>query len=153
MDEDGCVHEGGCDDAGPYGAAGRPVPVPALRGVRVVNVAAGGRRSYVVSDVGVLWAWGTEDEQGTPVRHGEMCPVPRPLVGVAVLQVAAGHSHTLALDEGGGLYAWGNTHSARYGALGLGRQAHALPLPTCVQRASGAVGYRSVVDEALANGP
>jgi alpha-tubulin suppressor-like RCC1 family protein len=48
-----------------------PAPIEALRGVRMVGVAAAGNRSYAVADTGELWAWGVNgltllghDEQG-----------------------------------------------------------------------------------------
>jgi alpha-tubulin suppressor-like RCC1 family protein len=111
-----------------------PMPVEALRGVRVGSVAAmlsftvRSKRSYAIAVTGELWAWGSQsrDSLGSaPLGHGEIddCPLPKPiesLRGVKVDAVAAGIHHTLALAEDGSVYAWGGETLAGTGALGLG---------------------------------
>jgi hypothetical protein len=104
-------------------------PVEALRGVRVVSVAAADLRSYTVADTGELWALGF-DSNGyiTPLGHGEQtsCPLPKPiesLRGVKVDAVAAGDVHTLALADDGSVYAWGSNLAADRGALPWVREA------------------------------
>jgi alpha-tubulin suppressor-like RCC1 family protein len=105
-----------------------PRLVEALRGVRVANISVAGWRSYAVSDIGQLWAWGIDRDGDRPLGHGERrdCSVPRPiqsLRSVKVNAVVAGDGHTLALAADGFVYAWGGPHAERTGALGLGRAA------------------------------
>jgi alpha-tubulin suppressor-like RCC1 family protein len=98
-----------------------PQPVEALRGVRVSSIAATNFRSYAVSDIGQLWAWGGS---GTaPLGLGEQvhCPLPKPiesLRGVKMDAVVAVHNRTLALADDGSVYAWGKEDVARCGLLG-----------------------------------
>jgi alpha-tubulin suppressor-like RCC1 family protein len=102
-----------------------PMPVEALRGVRVSSVAATGWRSYAVADTGEVWAWGIDHDDSLPLGHGEQmdCPLPKPiesLRGFKVDAVDASILHTLELVDEGSVYAWGNTYGAQMGALGLG---------------------------------
>jgi alpha-tubulin suppressor-like RCC1 family protein len=46
-----------------------PTPIEALRGVRMVSVAAAGDRSYAIARTGELWAWGA-----LPPRHRSAPP-------------------------------------------------------------------------------
>jgi E3 ubiquitin-protein ligase HERC2 len=82
-----------------------PQPVEALRGVRVVSVAAGSFRSYALADTGEVWAWGF-DEFCAGLGHCRLgaCPVRKPMKsfqGINVDAVAAGSDHTLALADDG----------------------------------------------------
>jgi E3 ubiquitin-protein ligase HERC2 len=102
-----------------------PVPVGALRGVRVSSIAVAWWRNYAVTDTGELWAWGCDGHLTCPLGHGEQvsCPLPKPiesLRGVKVDAVTADIDHTLALADDGSVYAWGRWDAARSGALGLG---------------------------------
>jgi hypothetical protein len=105
-----------------------PKTVEALRGVRVGSIAAADKRSYAVSDMGEVWAWGFDADGAPPLGHGEAfeCPLPKPIdmfprrYGTKVHAVAAGDDHTLALAENGSVYAWGHDYGAHSGALGVG---------------------------------
>jgi alpha-tubulin suppressor-like RCC1 family protein len=103
-----------------------PRPIEALRGVRVVSIAATSNRSYVVLETGELWAWGFQDcYMFPPLGHGEPtnCSLPKPiesLRGIKVDAVAARGHHTLALADDGSVYALGGKDAAGAGALGLG---------------------------------
>jgi alpha-tubulin suppressor-like RCC1 family protein len=101
-----------------------PKPIEALRGVRVGIVAAGGFRSYAVTELSELLAWGINQEDA-PLGHGvqgdHSVPTPIALLqGVKVDAVAAAATHTLALANDGSVYAWGGEEPAQMGALGLG---------------------------------
>jgi alpha-tubulin suppressor-like RCC1 family protein len=102
-----------------------PLPVEALRGVRVCSVAAGRCRSFAATDTGELWAWGCDSVTEPLLGHGELvdCRVLKPIAslqGVRVDAVAAGCNHALALTDDGSVYACGVAHTAESGALGLG---------------------------------
>jgi alpha-tubulin suppressor-like RCC1 family protein len=62
-----------------------PMPVEALRGVRVVSVGAGGDRTYALADTGELRAWGVGDLEGwgvVPLGHRKRMnyPFPKPML-------------------------------------------------------------------------
>jgi hypothetical protein len=73
---------------------------PALDGVVVTQVAAGGRHSLALTEEGSVVAWGAN-------RRGQS-DVPVALDGVVATQVAAGETHSLALTEDGSIVAWGD---------------------------------------------
>jgi alpha-tubulin suppressor-like RCC1 family protein len=123
-----------------------PMPVEALRDVRVGSVAAAGHRSYAVVDTGEVWAWGmspvnADDGVEAPLGDGEHvhCPVPKPLkslAGIKVNMVFAASRHTLAVADNGRVYAWGTEATATEGALGLGASVSAarkaVPMPRLI---------------------
>jgi E3 ubiquitin-protein ligase HERC2 len=129
--EDGLVYAWGKNEQratlGNPNVAGEllPKPIEALRGVRVVSVAAGDHRSYAVADTGEVWAWGAESGNQAPIGHGEQmnCLLHKPiesLRGVKVDAVAASQLHTLALADDGSVFAWGSPLGAAAAALGFG---------------------------------
>lgn len=105
-----------------------PAPLPALAGVRVVQVAAGGLHSLALSSTGQIFAWGCNDNHvlgrlgspedvlpvagfgGAPLASGGR-PAPAALV-------AAGDSHSAAVDALGRVWVWG-TYNGADGRLGF----------------------------------
>lgn len=84
----------------------------------VTQIAAGGNRSFAITDGGDLYAWG----QG-PLGNGDSNQSANPVrveISSSVIQVAAGHGHTLALTMDGRVFAWGWNGS---GEVGVGDTA------------------------------
>jgi alpha-tubulin suppressor-like RCC1 family protein len=128
--EDGLVYSWGQNEkrillGGPQAARQLPTPIEALRGVRVVSIAAIDFRSYAVADTGEVWAWGWGAPEATaPLGLGGAtnCRLPKlikSLRGIKVEAVATGTNYTLALADDGRVYAWGSKGAAASGALGL----------------------------------
>lgn len=99
-----------------------PLLVRALRGVRVVCVAAGSSHSALVDADGALYTFGSGAFQqlGTGANQS---PEPARVPGLpAVAHVACGGLHTLAVSYGGEVWAWG---ANEHGCLGQGLKAPA----------------------------
>ena len=112
---------------------GNPNPTPALVSLpgasgQVIQVAAGGDHSLVLTSAGQLYAFGRNSygQLGSATNNGTVNPSPTPaLVGLPgasgqVIQTAAGGEHSLALTSTGQLYAfglnlWGQLGSATNG--------------------------------------
>jgi E3 ubiquitin-protein ligase HERC3 len=112
----------------------------ALRGMRVINIAAGGQHSVCVTDDGRVWSWGDcrKGQLGLgdlrfAVSAGWHTGVPWPCLveslceenlasndvlngSDSVTKVSCGKEHTMFLTQSGKLYVSG---SNRYGALGI----------------------------------
>lgn len=96
-----------CQDLG----GGLNVCSPAAR---MPMVAAGNTSSYVLTEAGVLWAWG--DNSSGQLGDGTSSQRPQPVLvmnGVAAL--AVGGQHVLALKTDGTIWAWGNSSSGQVG--------------------------------------
>jgi alpha-tubulin suppressor-like RCC1 family protein len=95
-----------------------PRLIKALRGVAVMQVAAGGYHSMMLTRDGDVFTWGF-GHYGQ-LGHGNMDSqnVPKQVEGLTnVTDIAAGSSHSLAVVEAGAVYTWGRNDE---GQLGLG---------------------------------
>jgi alpha-tubulin suppressor-like RCC1 family protein len=129
----------GSNDAGQLGVAavgvGGSVGEPrlvggALRGARVVAVAAGNHHSLAMTDDGRLYAWG-DNKHGALGLGPSPALAPSPTLVPALWQprvraIAAGHFHSGALDAEGGAWVWGH---GQHWALGLGEKRLSVHTP------------------------
>jgi len=139
--ERGAVFSWGNDQSGQCGNgssqyAPRLRPGLILHDVRARSASAGTHHSLVVTEDGIVWAFGDYkfrryrelDRDGNQVPYNEDDPYdgddPYDPCGPVVVQiavrirsVAAGESHALAITETGEVFAWGKNF---YGELGLG---------------------------------
>jgi alpha-tubulin suppressor-like RCC1 family protein len=127
-------------------------PVPArvsLPGERVVQAAAGGAHSLVLTSTGQLYAFGQNfyGQLGSATNNGKESANPTPaalaLPGASgpVSQIAAGETHSLALTSTGQLYAFGSNEFGQLGnpANSGTEQANPTPLAVALPGASGPV--------------
>lgn len=111
-----------------------PAIIPALEGIRVQFIAAGGWHSAAISEFGDLymWGWNESGQLGLAVNHDsgddghstcgqvqcQTVPVPVDIPGdLDVLTVSCGTRHTAALAGDGSVWTWGWGY---YGQLGHG---------------------------------
>jgi len=92
-----------------------------------IFVAAGGSRSYVITEGGTLWNWGVSSNRPT---KGIMVnsPVPVPIMEDVVF-VSAGTRHTMVITEDATLWGWGQSCC---GQIGNGIRADWQPIPVPV---------------------
>jgi alpha-tubulin suppressor-like RCC1 family protein len=120
-------------------------PTPALVSLPgasggVVQVAAGGLHSLVVTSTGQLYAFGDNysGQLGNTENNNSGTPNPTPalvsLPGAAggVVQVAAGYDHSLAVTSTGQLYAFGSNTSGQLGSTTHSGSAAPSPTPAPV---------------------
>ena len=115
--------------AGRYGLLGHgdeknqlePKMIEALRGLRVVAIAAGGMHSMVLTDEGTVLSFGWDNYGQLGHGNDEDCQlVPRVIMalrGVRVLAITACSHHSMVLTEEGEVLSFG---LGRYGHLGHG---------------------------------
>ena len=115
------------------------VPSPALVGVRLSAVAAGGSHSLLLASDGRVFSFGAYGDGGR-LGHGDQDPQRTPrlvsaLKEVRVVQIAAGDATSLALDADGIVYQWGwlDKCDASAEATTLGELSSALVLPQRVE--------------------
>ncbi len=114
--EYGCLGHGDREDQ--Y----EPKVIEALRGVRVVAIAAGHYCSYVLTDEGTVLSFG----RGLCGGHGDVNEIhlePKvieALSDVRVVAIAAGYEHSMVLTDEGKVLSFG---SGGYGELGHGDRA------------------------------
>ena len=101
----------------------KPMVIEALRGTRVVAIAAGTHYSMVLTDEGVVlsFGWGSHGQLG----HGDLANQTRPKVieklrGERVVAIAAGEAHSMVLTDGGAVLSFGRCGMG--GELGHGDQ-------------------------------
>ena len=87
-----------------------PTPIEALRGVRVVAIAAGEAHSLLLAHTGAVFSFGWGD--GGQLGHGNQRDQSTPkmikaLLGVCVVAIAAGHKHSLVLTDEGAVLSFG----------------------------------------------
>ncbi|KAG5382158.1 hypothetical protein IGI04_033628 [Brassica rapa subsp. trilocularis] len=97
-----------------------PLPIKALHGVRIKQIACGDSHCLAVTMEGEVQSWGRNQNGQLGLGDTEDSLVPRKIQafeGIRIKMVAAGAEHTAAVTEDGDLYGWG---WGRYGNLGLG---------------------------------
>ncbi|XP_071723330.1 ultraviolet-B receptor UVR8-like [Rutidosis leptorrhynchoides] len=97
-----------------------PLPIKALQGIRVKQIACGDSHCLAVTEAGEVLSWGRNQNGQLGLDSIEDSPVPQKIQtfqGIPIKMVAAGAEHTAAVTEDGELYGWG---WGRYGNLGLG---------------------------------
>jgi alpha-tubulin suppressor-like RCC1 family protein len=130
--------------------AANPVPAPvSLPGGHVVQAAAGGAHSLVLTAPGQLYAFGQNfyGQLGSTTNNGKENANPTPaalaLPGAngPVIQIAAGDTHSLALTAAGQLYAFGSNEFGQLGnpANSGTELANPTPLAVALPGASGPV--------------
>ena len=123
VDFDGNVWSWGQSSHGQLGHGTRaeelwPREVIGLRGVRVVNVAAGDTFSLALSRDGKLYSWGRAQRAGHDRTRNQLLPRQiKALAGRRVRALAARFSHALVTTEDGALFSWG---AGSRGQLGHG---------------------------------
>jgi E3 ubiquitin-protein ligase HERC2 len=125
---------GGAPRVGPVS---EPTLVEALRGTRVVGVAAGYHHSCALTSAGELltWGFGGFGALGHGDTHKQRTPKRvEALSGLRIVSVSTGATHTVAVGEDGAIFAWGaqNGRAAPVAAPASGddgrRAAPTLPL-------------------------
>eukprot|EP00245_Coleochaete_scutata_P012098 TRINITY_DN4638_c0_g1_i1.p1 TRINITY_DN4638_c0_g1~~TRINITY_DN4638_c0_g1_i1.p1 ORF type:complete len:425 (+),score=61.67 TRINITY_DN4638_c0_g1_i1:61-1275(+) len=127
-----------------------PMPIQALTGLSIKQLACGDCHCLAVTEDGGVFSWGRNQngQLGLGDTVDGLFPQKIPAFeGIKVRMVAAGAEHTAAITEDGRLYGWGWGH---YGNLGLGdRLDRKLPeLVTSVQgerMAMVACGWRHTI--------
>uniref|UniRef100_A0A914VPX8 HECT domain-containing protein n=1 Tax=Plectus sambesii TaxID=2011161 RepID=A0A914VPX8_9BILA len=136
LTENGRVHTWGLNGNGQLGTGLRPQSsehfvdtpssVESLVGVPIIQVAAGGRHSVVLSVSGAVFSWG-ENLYGQ-LGCGDNTDRHHPghvksLRSMKVVYVTCGDGHTAALTKEGRLFTFG---ADTYGQLGHGSQSHSI---------------------------
>ncbi|KAM9852623.1 regulator of chromosome condensation isoform 2-T2 [Aulostomus maculatus] len=103
------------------------VPLPE----KIVQVVAGGMHTVCLSDTGLVYTFGCNDEgalgRDTAGVGSEMVPG-KVTLEEKVVQVSAGDSHTAALTEDGTVYMWGSFRDNN-GVIGLLEPMKSSPVP------------------------
>ncbi|KAF7840143.1 ultraviolet-B receptor UVR8 [Senna tora] len=97
-----------------------PLPIKALQGIRIKQIACGDSHCLAVTMEGEVQSWGRNQNGQLGLGTTVDSLVPQKIQtfqGVPVKMVAAGAEHSAAITEQGELYGWG---WGRYGNLGLG---------------------------------
>ncbi|KAH7520537.1 hypothetical protein FEM48_Zijuj08G0154500 [Ziziphus jujuba var. spinosa] len=97
-----------------------PLPIKALHGLKIKQIACGDSHCLAVTVEGEVQSWGRNQNGQLGLGSTEDSLVPQKIQafqGVSIKMVAAGAEHTAAITEDGSLYGWG---WGRYGNLGLG---------------------------------
>ncbi|XXG87075.1 hypothetical protein AAC387_Pa11g1857 [Persea americana] len=103
-----------------------PLPIKALLGIQIKQIACGDSHCLAVTMEGEVQSWGRNQNGQLGLGATDDSLVPQKIQafeGVSVKMVAAGAEHTAAITEDGDLYGWG---WGRYGNLGLGDRSDRL---------------------------
>jgi len=97
---------------------------------QVVQVAVGRSHTLLLTDEGVLYSWGSDNDLG---QLGRICVSqakmmePSPLIAglkqEIIIQIACGMNHCLALTQRGVLFAWGQNKAGQLGIEGFSTSA------------------------------
>ena len=150
MGSDGYVYAWGWNDSGQLGnntTQDSSVPVlvrdpssPAnkSKGLRAMQVSAGGHHSLAVGSDGNVYAWGynsygqlgnnSYSNSTVPVLVRDPSSPTDTSKGLKTTQVSAGWGHSLALDSDGYAYAWGNNDAGQLGNPDAGNRSR-VPVP------------------------
>jgi alpha-tubulin suppressor-like RCC1 family protein len=101
----------------------RPVVISGLQpGETIINIQAGPRTAYALTNRGRIIAWGSNLNEELKTSSSTFSNIPtvlsllnEELEDVFVTQLAAGYDHVIAIGEDNQLYSWGNN---TYGQLG-----------------------------------
>lgn len=98
---------------------------------KIVQVVAGGMHTVCLSETGLIYTFGCNDEgalgRDTSEEGSEMVPG-KVALNEKVVQVSAGDSHTAALTEDGSVYIWGSFRDNN-GVIGLLEAMKTCPVP------------------------
>lgn len=97
-----------------------PLPIQALQGIKIKQIACGDCHCLAVTVNGQVHSWGRNQNGQLGLGNNEDSLLPQKIQafeGVRISMIAAGAEHTVAVTEDGDLYGWG---WGRYGNLGLG---------------------------------
>ena len=147
VDKDGSTWAWGRNDYGQLGngqisSSWDAYPVPqkvlldpndASKGLKTVQVSAGGSLSLAIDQDGSTWAWGHNNsgQLGNGTSNGKnQNPIPSPVLlnpknastRLKAVQVSAGWGHSLAIDKDGNTWAWGDNSSGQLGNNGSSYQ-------------------------------
>ncbi|POR38947.1 Uncharacterized protein TPAR_00847 [Tolypocladium paradoxum] len=104
-------------------------------GTRFVDVAAGDSCSFALTDIGLVYGWGTfrdpegnegfgYESDGTLITKQE---TPALVQGLQrITQITCGANHALALDSSGNIWAWGSGNQNQFGQHLFGRHQERL---------------------------
>jgi alpha-tubulin suppressor-like RCC1 family protein len=112
-----------------------PMRVEALRGVRVSSVAFGRSHALALTEDGLVYAWGANENLatlGNPSIERARLPEPlQALVGIRMGSVAAGGNRSYAVADTGEVWAWGVDYD---GAPSLGHGEYvSCPVPKPIE--------------------
>ncbi|KAI9114413.1 hypothetical protein K1719_014641 [Acacia pycnantha] len=103
-----------------------PLPIKALQGLRIKQIACGDSHCLAVTTEGEVQSWGRNQNGQLGLGTTEDSLVPQKIQtfqGLPIKMVAAGAEHSVAVTEHGELFGWG---WGRYGNLGLGDRSDRL---------------------------
>lgn len=102
-----------------------PERLPALSKQGVLTIACGGMHTVALTEGGVLWSWGCNDDCALGRDGEEAWPavVAGALRGERVVAVTAGDCHSVALVADGRVFSWG-TYKDSNGYIGYAPQPH-----------------------------
>ena len=130
------------DSAVPVRVRDPASPTDASKGLKAIQVSAGGWHSLAVGSDGYAYAWGSNHygQLGNNTSSDYVNPVPVRVrdpaspadasKGLKAIQVSAGGAHSLAVGSDGYAYAWGYNH---YGQLGNNTSSDYDPNPAPVR--------------------
>ncbi|KAL6055024.1 Tyrosine-protein kinase [Balamuthia mandrillaris] len=131
------------------GSVWEPTLVRSLGPMKIVQVAAGGTFSMVLTEMGSVYWFGQLGGWKKGVLQSSKPLLrslsPRPLAGsdrFRTIQIAAGHSFGIVLTEKGELYGWGQ---GRNGELGTGKKEDLCELPKRIETLAAMLPSNKVV--------
>jgi alpha-tubulin suppressor-like RCC1 family protein len=110
----------GAEFVGPTAVQNSPLMVPALKSVRVKDIACGHHHSACITLDGTVMIWGRGEDGQLGLSNKNNVPIPTvipQMQGIKCHGLALGLWHSILLSDRGQLYSFGN---ATYGQLGHG---------------------------------